>query len=158
MEDKQAEAQPQVPAPKSKMGIWLTRTSSAFVAEYSIFLIAFAVTIGNIVWLLFILFHLIVVSSSVAVGYYASAMNILILWLGITSLISLPITAILWSRTQGEMAVNPELKAGLHGGAKGFRTFWIVLSSLGIISSLIATLYSPLAAMLNTAEAQELLN
>jgi hypothetical protein len=134
------------------------RTSSAFTAEYVIFLIAFGVVLSNLTALVYIFFGLIVDSMN---GGYLNAYvptHLFTLWLMVSSLVALPVTAGLWRRVQGELTLNKEYKGELpKGAAKGFRTFWIVLNGLGIIGMLMAALYAPIVAVISGVGVQEAL-
>lgn len=129
---------------------WFARTSSAFTAEYVIFLIALGVVLSNLTALVFIFFGLIVDSMS---GGYVNAYvptYLFTLWLMISSLVTLPVAAGLWRRVQGELTLNKDYKGELpKGAAKGFRTFWVVLSGLGIVGMLMAALYAPIVAAIS---------
>jgi len=138
---------PQAPRRGGMMSGWLSRTTSAFAAEYSTFLIALFLTLSNLGILVYIFFDLIVtamhggaMTSYIAVQYFA-------LWLGISSLITIGVTAITWSRTQGELANNEHFKGELpRGGAAGFRTFMLVLGGLTIMSMVTAAIFAPILA------------
>jgi hypothetical protein len=125
-----------------------TRTSESFTAEYVVFLVALGVVLSNLAWLVYVFFGLIVdAMHGGGVSSYVAA-NMFVLWLAVSSAITLPVTVALWSRVQGELAANPDYKGELpKGAARGFRTFWITLSALGMIGMLLAAMYAPLAAL-----------
>jgi hypothetical protein len=50
------------------------------------------------------------------------------------------------------MLANAHFKGELTPGARGFRTFWIVLTVLGMIGMLIFSLYTPLAILVAGSE------
>jgi len=82
----------------------------------------------------------------------------IILWLGVTALVTLPLTYVLWRRVQGELAANQDYKGELpKGAAKGFRTFWMILNLLGMIGLVIAAVYAPLAAVVGGGFSPQLL-
>jgi uncharacterized membrane protein YhaH (DUF805 family) len=143
------------PAPASgwKLPFSLQGTSSAFVAEYSIMLIALTFVLSNLVWLAYAFFGLVV--ANMHGGSESSLFSVSVptgvLWLAVLSAVSLPIAAVLWSRTQGELANNPDYKGELpRSGAKGFRSFWLVVSGLSVIFMVAVALYTPLEAALQS--------
>lgn len=128
---------------------WFVRTSSVFTAEYVIFLIAFGVALSNLTALVYIFFGLVVDAMSGGILHAYFPTHLFTLWLMVSSLVALPVTACLWRRVQGELVLNKDFKGELpKGAAKGFRTFWIVLSGLGIIGMLMAALYAPIVAVI----------
>lgn len=128
----------------------LGRTSEAFTAEYVVFLISLGVALSNVAWLVYVFFGLIVdTMHGGAVSSYFSA-NMFVLWLAVSSVITLPLAAALGSRVRGELAANDDYKGALpKGAARGFRTFWITLSAIGMTSLLMAAIYAPLAALVS---------
>ena len=142
----------------SKIKTFLARTSSAFVAEYSLLLITLGLALSNLSWLVYTFFGLVVTqmhAGSMAPSYVST--KLFALWLLISSVVVLPIVFVLWRRTQGELAENKELKGELRGGARGFRTFWLVLSGLGMLRMLMAALFAPIAAFVEGAGFAEML-
>lgn len=127
---------------------WLNRTSSAFVAEYCMFIISLGIAVASLTWMVYLFFAMVVAATN-GINFGGSAIKLLILWLIIASLVSLPAAAILWSRTRGELLANEHFKGVLPGGARGFRTFWIVVAVLGMIGMLIFAIYAPLATLIN---------
>lgn len=136
---------PPVVATASHAG-WLNRTSGAFVAEYCMFIIALGIGLASLSWLIYMFFFMVVAAMNGA-SLGGSTVKLLVLWLFIASLVSLPAAYILWSRTRGEMQANEQFKGEPTPGARGFRTFWIVLTVLGMIGMLIFSLYTPLAIL-----------
>lgn len=149
---------PQVASRSHSFAGMLSRTSEAFTAEYVVFLIALGIVLSNLAWLVYVFFGLIVdTMHGGAVSSYISA-NLFVLWLAVSSVITIPIASMLWSRVQGELAANDEYKGTLPlGAARGFRTFWIVLSVLGMIGMLMAAVYAPAAALVSGTFAAEVL-
>jgi len=128
----------------------LSRTSSAFTAEYSLFLIALGITLSNLAGLVYVFFGLVV--STINGGAVSSLMptSMFVLWLIVSSAVAVPLALALWSRVQGELANNNEYKGELpKGAAKGFRTFWMIVSGLSILGLVMAALYAPIAAWVN---------
>jgi hypothetical protein len=136
----------------------LSRTSEAFTAEYVVFLIALGVVLSNLAWLVYVFFGLIVdTMHGGAVSSYIEA-NMFVLWLAVSSVITVPVAGTLWSRVQGELATNSEYKGQLpKGAARGFRTFWITLNALGMIGMVMAAVYAPFAALVAGAGGVEAL-
>jgi hypothetical protein len=139
----------------------LTATSNAFVAEYSVMLIALTFALSNLVWLLYTFFGLIVAAMQ-GTGVDSSSLYVstplLVLWQAVLSAVSIPTAAILWSRTQGELADNPEYKGELpRGGARGFRSFWLVIAGLSILLTVAAAVYAPLDAAVSGSKVGETL-
>ncbi|HVI69834.1 MAG TPA: hypothetical protein VM581_05285 [Magnetospirillaceae bacterium] len=130
---------------------WLHRTSSAFVAEYCMFIIALGIALASLSWLIYMFFFMIIAAMNGA-NFGGSPLKLIVLWLFIASLVSLPTAYVLWSRTRGELLANEHFKGVLPGGARGFRTFWIVLTVLGMIGMLIFSLYTPLATLVSASE------
>ncbi len=136
----------------------LSHSSSAFTAEYTIYLIALGIVLSNLTWLIISFFGLII--NAMHGGTAASSLipeNLMTLWFLISSAVALPVAVVFWNRTQGALAGNNELKGELTSGAKGFRTFWLVLSGLGTIGLLIAALYVPIAAAIAGTNAVEMI-
>jgi hypothetical protein len=141
------------PKPALKLPFSLQGTGGAFVAEYSVMLIALTFVLSDLVWLVYALFGLIV--SNMNGGLESSVISVSVptgvLWLAVLSAVSLPIAAVLWSRVQGELSTNADYNGELpKGGAKGFRSFWLVVSGLSVILMIAAALYAPLAAGLQS--------
>lgn len=132
--------------PAKRGSNWLSRTSGVFVAEYCTFIISLGIALASLNGLIYV-FFMLAVGAMHSSDIYSPAIKLIALWLLIASVVSLPLAAILWSRTRGELVANKDLNGALPGGAKGFRTFWIVLIILGMISMLILALYSPLALL-----------
>ncbi len=127
-------------------GGWLNRTSGAFVAEYCMFIIALGIALASLTWLIYLFFFMVVAAmNGASIG--GSPIKLLVLWLFIASLVAMPAAYILWSRIRGEMQANAQFKGEPTLGARGFRTFWIVLTVLGMIGMLIFSLYTPLAIL-----------
>lgn len=129
----------------------LNRTSNAFVAEYSIMLIALTMALSNLIWLVFVFAGLMEASMGGGLGTSSLLSTpMLVLWIAVLSLVVLPVMAVFWSRSQGEMQANAEFSGGLpKGGARGFRTFWLVVSGLGIMLMTATALYVPLVAAIS---------
>jgi hypothetical protein len=150
-------AQPPKEPLKAKKGSMFSRTGSAFTAEYSLFLIALGVSLSNLAGLVYVFFSLIVNATNGG-GTVSFMSSMFTLWLLVSSAVTLPLAFVLWARTQGEIASNHEYKGELpKGGAKGFRTFWIILSGLSVIGLTIAALYAPIAALAAGANGTPLL-
>lgn len=125
------------------------RTSSAFTAEYVVFLIALGIALSNLSVLIYIFFGLIVDAMNGGVVHAYMPSHLFTLWLMVSSLVALPIAVCLWRRVQGELTLNADYKGELpRGAAKGFRTFWMVLNALGIVGLLMAAIYAPLVALI----------
>jgi hypothetical protein len=143
--------------PRNLRGM-LSHTSSAFTAEYTVYLIALGVVLSNLSWLVITFFGLIVgAMHGGTTGYSFIPENLMTLWLLISSVVALPVAVVFWSRTQGALAGRNELKGELTPGAKGFRTFWLVLSALGVIGLLIVALYVPIAAAISGSNVTDIL-
>lgn len=142
-------------APVSTGG-FLSRTSGAFAAEYSFFLIALGIALTNLTSLLYVFFSLIVLNMHGA-GVNGSAIQFFASWLIVSSVVVIPTAIILWHRTQGELAANKDFNGEPRGAARGFRTFWIVLSALGMVIMLITGLYAPVAALIGGSALAETL-
>jgi hypothetical protein len=141
---------PVEPNRPSRLKNWLSRTGSSFTAEYSIFLIVLGVSLSNLVWLVYLFFGLIVDAMNGGAMSSFVPTHMFALWLLISSAVTLSLTYILWCRIQGELATNQDYKGDLpNGAAKGFRTFWIILSVLGMAGLGMAAVYAPLAAALS---------
>lgn len=136
-----------VPAGPLRMPkINLSRTSSAFVAEYSIMLIMLTVALGGLTTLFYIFGGLILSTMhSATFNETYNPLSLMVIWVAVMSLVALPVTAVLWSRTQGEIAgsFNGDLP---KGGARGFRTFWLVVSGISALLIITTALYTPIAA------------
>jgi len=151
-------APPVEPNQPSRLKSWLAHTGSSFTAEYSIFLIVLGVSLSNFVWLVYIFFGLIVDAMNGGGMSSFVPTQMFVLWLMISSAVSLPLTYILWCRIQGELATNQDYKGDLpKGAAKGFRTFWIILSVLGMAGLTMAAIYAPLAAALSGGPGAQML-
>lgn len=136
---------PQTPA-GSKFKLNLARTSNAFVAEYSIFLIGLAIVLGCLMWLVSVLTGLM--ASGGSESFFPT--SLVVLWVAILSIITLPVTAVLWSRTNGELTATYKGEMP-RGGAHGFRSFWLVLSGLQAIITLAVAIYVPIAAAITNS-------
>jgi hypothetical protein len=140
-------APPVVSSRSGMMKGMFSRTSGAFTAEYSVFLIALGVVLSNLAGLIYIFFGLIVDSMNGGATSSLLPTSMFALWLIVSSAVAAPIAVALWSRIQGELTNNDEFKGDLpKGAAKGFRTFWIILSALSIVGLLMAAIYAPIAA------------
>ena len=159
MERKESVAPPvAAPHKPNRFSGMLARTSSAFTAEYSIFLIALGVTLSNLAGFVYVLFSLVVDAIHGGASGSMVATNMFTLWLLISSAIMLPLAVVLWTRTQGELAANDDYKGELpKGAAKGFRTFWIILAALGMAGLLMAAIYAPIAAAVGGGSATDVL-
>ncbi len=142
---------PPVVASAAARAGWLNRTSGAFVAEYCMFIIALGIGLASLAWLIYLFFFMVVAATN-GVSLGGQTIKLLVLWLFIASLVSLPAAYILWSRTRGELQANEHFKGNPPAGARGFRTFWIVLTVLGMIGMLIFSLYTPLAILVAGSE------
>lgn len=134
------------PTPAKGFSLNLKRTGGAFVAEYSMFLIAFSIVLNSLTWLACILGGLIVTAMSG--GYNIFPTQQFVLWLAISSLVAMPVAAIFWSRTQGELAAayNNEFP---RGGARGFRSFWLVATGLQVLMAAAVVLFAPLSSAIS---------
>jgi len=140
---------PSAAARGGKIKQWVAHTSNAFVAEYAVFLIMLGLALSNLTWLIYTFFNLIVGQMTGNSG--SVSIKLFVLWLVVSSLIALPAALVLWRRTRGELAENASLKGELQGGAKGFRTFWLVVSVLGMVGMLMLAIFVPLASLVNMA-------
>lgn len=140
-------AQSEAPVAKgSGLSNFLSRTSRAFTAEYSIFLIALGMVSSCLLWLVYLFFGLISDAMHGGSAFSYFPIQVWVLWLGVMALTALPIVAITWSRTQGELAHNEDMHGELPRGAAGFRTFSLVISGLSILIMTVSALFAPLAA------------
>lgn len=147
-------AMPPIAAPRTnRFAGMLSRTSSAFTAEYSIFLITLGIGLSNLIGFVFAFFSLVVYAMDGG-SSGALMLSVFSLWLLVSSLVTLPLAVALWARVQGELAANDDFNGQLpKGAAKGFRTFWIILAALGSIGMLIAAIYTPVAAAIGGGSA-----
>lgn len=131
------------PTPGKGFSLNLKRTGGAFVAEYSMFLIALTIVLSGLTWLAMVLGGLIVTAMSG--GYSIFPTQYVVLWIAISSLVALPVAAIFWSRTQGELAAayNNEFP---RGGARGFRSFWLVATGFQALTAAAIVLFAPLSS------------
>lgn len=150
-------APPAEPRGPSRLKSLLARTGSSFTAEYSIFLIALGVSLSNLAWLVYIFFGLIVdAMNGGGMGSFIPT-HMAALWLLISSAVTVPLAYVLWSRVQGELAANNEKGDLPKGAAKGFRTFWLILSGLSIAGLVMVALYAPIAAALVGGQGAQML-
>lgn len=126
----------------------MRRSGVAFVAEYTVMLFMLGIVICNATWLVFVFFELIVKSMQGGAMMAMMPAPLATLWIAATSLVAFPLLAILWRRTQGELAENKEYTQGIpRGWARAFRTFWLVLVALSAFMLLAVGIYAPLATM-----------
>lgn len=130
------------PTPSKGFSFNLKRTGGAFVAEYSMFLIALTTVLSGLTWLALILGGLIVTAMSG--GYSIFPTQQVVLWIAISSLVAMPVAAVFWSRTQGELAAayNNEFP---RGGARGFRSFWLAITGFQALTAAAVMLFAPLS-------------
>lgn len=145
---KETPAAPQhtAPTPGRSFSLNLKRTGGAFVAEYSMFLIALTVVLSGLTWLAMVLGGLIVTAMSG--GYSIFPTQQVVLWIAISSLVAMPVAAIFWSRTQGELAAayNNEFP---RGGARGFRSFWLAITGFQALTAAAIMLFAPLSSAIS---------
>lgn len=124
----------------------LHRATFGLTAEYSVFLIALGLVLSNLVALMYMFFGLITATALQGGASALAGSHLFALWLFISSIVALPTALVLWSRIKGELAAENTDGDLPKGAAKGFRTFWLVVTILTIIGLKMAAVYAPVAA------------
>lgn len=145
---KETPAVPQhtVPTPGKGFSLNLKRTGGAFVAEYSMFLIALTTVLSGLTWLALLLGGCIVTAMTGGSNLFPAQQ--FVLWIAVSSLVAMPVAAVLWCRTQGELAAayNNEFP---RGGARGFRSVWLAFTGFQALTAAAVMLFAPLSSAIS---------